>query len=176
MRSEEVLEQAGLDVIGTDTTWRCDQGADLTPADIPAAPELDARQAPTSRPRPDRPGPEVHVGCGEDLGGLVQRDPVGGGRHGRQSEPPDDGPDDVDESEDPPAPEPSDEPDEPDELDELDEFGEPLSAPPPDPPSEPPPEPPSAAAFDSREPEDDDDAARVLLDPPRSFLAQPEPL
>jgi hypothetical protein len=173
MRSEEVLEQAGLDVIGADAAWRCDQGADLAPADIPATPELDARQAPVSRPRPDRPGPEVHVGCGEDLGGLVQRDPVGGGRHGRQSEPPDDGPDDVEESDDAPDPEP------PDEFDEFDEFDELTSAPPPDPPSEPPPElpaePPSLARFESLEPEDDD-PARVLLEPPRSFLAQPEPL
>lgn len=180
------------------TTRRRDQGADLAAPDVSATAELDAREASAACPGPDGLGSEVDVGGGEDLGGLAQRDPVGGSSHRRQSplsvdEPdePDEGapsePDEPELVEDPDVPLEPLEPDEPDEPELVEDPDVPLEPDEselvedePELPLEPPPSPepvasPPLASFFSLDP-DAAAAALVAAEPPRSFFAQPEPL
>jgi hypothetical protein len=193
MGSGQVLEQPRLDVLDVDAPWGRHQRPDLAPPDEPAATQLDARQAPAPRPASDGLRTKVDVGGGKDLGSLGQRDPVGSCRHRRQSllsDEDEEEPDEPDEPEpeepDPEEPEPE-EPEEPEPEDEAPSDDDPEDPEPeepeleePEPEDEPPsdddPEDPSALALFGSLPAAAAAAARVELEPPRSFFAQPEPL
>jgi hypothetical protein len=132
--------------------------------DVPATGELDGHEPAGTRPVADGVSGDMDAGRGEQVNSLSQRDPVTRGRHRGQSPLFAALPDEPEP--DPPSPLP-----EPDEVEPPDESpdDDPLEPDESEPPDDEEPSPPS--------PDDLEDAeALVIDDPPRSFLAQPDPL
>jgi hypothetical protein len=81
-----VLEETWLEISGSNSTRRGQQGPDLASTDESSAADLDALELAGPGPVPDRLAAEVDICRGEDIGRLGDRDPVGSRRgHGGQS-------------------------------------------------------------------------------------------
>src|SRR5664279_5643848 len=74
----KVLEEPRLDVLGGDASAGTQQRADLDPAHVAAATQLQRLEPTLARPPADRLRTEVNVRAVENLARLSERDPVRG--------------------------------------------------------------------------------------------------